>query len=43
MVWFVTVDVELTDGGCADVCEQVKALGIDEMVSIWQEAADNQK
>ena len=43
MVWFVTGDVELNDKTWAAFCEQVKALGIDEMVSIWQTAYDNQR
>ena len=41
MAWFVAVDVELNDETWADFCAQVKALGIDEMVSIWQSAYDN--
>lgn len=43
MVWFVTGDVALNDETWAAFCEQVKALGIDEMVQIWQNAADNQR
>ena len=43
MVWFVVGDVELNDETWADFCEQVKSLGVDEMVQIWQTAADNQK
>lgn len=43
MVWFVTGDVELNDETWAEFCEQVKALGIDEMVEIWQTAADTQR
>ena len=43
MVWFITGDVELNDDTWAAFCEQVKALGIDELVEIWQTAADNQK
>ncbi len=43
MVWFVAGDVELNDETWADFCQQVKALGMDEMVSIWQTAADAQK
>ncbi len=42
-VWFVTGDVELNDETWQAYCEQVKALGADEMVAIWQTAADNQK
>ena len=41
MAWFVAGDVELNDETWADFCAQVKALGIDEMVSIWQSAYDN--
>ena len=40
MVWFVAGDVELNDETWAEFCQTVKALGVDEMVSIWQEAAD---
>ncbi len=43
MVWFVAGDVELNDENWQNFCEQVKALGIDEMVSIWQTAADQQR
>ena len=43
MVWFVTGDVQLTDESWADFCGQVKALGMDELVSIWQTACDEQK
>ena len=43
MVWFVVGDVELNDETWAAFCEQVKALGVDEMVEIWQTAADNQR
>jgi putative aldouronate transport system substrate-binding protein len=43
MVWFITGDVELNDDTWAAFCEQVKALGIDELVEIWQTAADNQR
>lgn len=43
MVWFVTGDVELNDETWQEFCEQVKALGLDEMVSILQTAADNQR
>lgn len=43
MVWFVVGDVELNDETWAEFCEQVKTLGIDEMVEIWQTAADNQR
>lgn len=43
MVWFVTGDVALTDENWADFCAQVKALGVDEMVSIFQTAANEQR
>ena len=35
--------LELNDETWADFCEQVKALGVDELVQIWQTAADNQR
>ena len=40
MVWFVAGDVELNDTTWAEFCQTVKELGVDEMTSIWQEAAD---
>lgn len=43
MVWFVSGDVELNDQTWQEFCQQVKALGIDEMVSIWQTAANEQQ
>nr|MBR4281295.1 hypothetical protein [Clostridia bacterium] len=43
MVWFVVGDVELNDDTWAAFCEQVKALGVVEMVEIWQTAADHQR
>ena len=43
MVWFVTGDAELNDETWQAFCNRVKELGIDEMVSIWQTAADNQR
>lgn len=43
MVWFIVGDVELNDETWAEFCQQVKALGVDEMVEIWQTAADQQK
>ena len=43
MVWFVAGDVELNDETWQAFCDQVKALGIDEMVSIWQTAANEQR
>ena len=43
MVWFVVGDVELNDETWAAFCQQVKDLGIDEMVEIWQTAADHQR
>lgn len=41
MAWFVAGDVEINDETWAAFCAQVKALGIDEMVSIWQNAYDS--
>lgn len=41
MAWFVAGDVALNDETWADFCAQVKALGMDEMVSIWQSAYDS--
>ena len=43
MVWFVAGDVELNDDTWQAFCEQVKALGLDEIVSILQTAADEQR
>ena len=43
MVWFVTGDVELNDETWNEFCQKVKELGMDEMVSIWQAAADQQR
>jgi len=43
MVWFIAGDVAFNDDTWQDFCEQVKALGMDEMVSIWQTAADHQQ
>lgn len=43
MVWFVAGDVELNDETWQAFCDEVKKLGIDEMVSIWQTAADTQR
>ena len=43
MVWFVTGDTELNDDTWNTFCQTVKELGMDEMVSIWQTAADNQR
>lgn len=40
MVWFVTGDVPLNDETWAEFCQTVRDLGVDEMVSIWQSAAD---
>lgn len=40
MVWFVCGDVPLTDETWAEFCQTVRDLGVDEMVSIWQAAAD---
>lgn len=38
MVWFVTGDVPLNDETWAAFCSEVNALGMDELVSIWQRA-----
>ena len=38
MAWFVTGDMELNDANWNDFCQQVKALSIDEMLGIWQDA-----
>ena len=38
MAWFVTGDMELNDETWNDFCVQVEALGLSEMVGIWQEA-----
>lgn len=43
MVWFVAGDVELNDQTWQEFCQQVKALGMDELVSIWQTAANEQR
>lgn len=43
MVWFITGDVELNDETWAEFCQEVKRLGMDEMVEIWQTAADIQR
>ncbi|MBQ4579593.1 MAG: extracellular solute-binding protein [Clostridia bacterium] len=43
MVWFVAGDVELNDENWQTFCKTVKELGMDEMVSIWQTAADTQR
>ncbi len=40
MVWFVVGDVPLNDETWAAFCAQVQELGIEEEVSIWQEALD---
>jgi len=40
MTWFVCGDVELNDDTWAEFCQTVRELGVDEMVSIWQSAAD---
>ena len=39
MVWFVTGDVELNDDTWNDFCRTLKEKGMDEMLAIWQEAA----
>ena len=38
MACFVTGDLALNDETWADFCKQVQALGLNEMVGIWQEA-----
>lgn len=43
MVWFVTGDAEFNDNTWQAFCEQVRKLGVEEMVSILQNAADNRK
>ena len=43
MVWFVVGDTELNDDTWAAFCEHVRDLGVDEMVEIWQTAADHQR
>ena len=40
MVWFVAGDVKLTDDTWTEFCQKVRELGVEEMVSIWQAAAD---
>ena len=40
MVWFVCGDVPLNDETWAEFCQTVRDLGVDEMVGIWQSAAD---
>ncbi len=42
MVWFVAGDVPLNDETWAEFCGTVESLGVDEMVAIWQDAADAQ-
>ncbi|MGN0761749.1 MAG: hypothetical protein ACI4MK_00100 [Aristaeellaceae bacterium] len=39
MVWFVTGDVELNDDTWNDFCRTLEQKGMDEMLAIWQEAA----
>ncbi len=39
MVWFITGDVELNDDTWQAFCDEVKALGVGDMVAIWQTAA----
>ena len=43
MVWFVAGDVELNDQTWQEFCSKVKELGMDELVSIWQTAANEQR
>jgi len=40
MVWFVAGDVPLNDETWAEFCQQVEALGANELAAIWQEAVD---
>ena len=40
MVWFIVGDVPLNDETWNEFCQTVREKGIDEMVSIWQSAAD---
>ena len=39
MVWFVTGDVAITDDTWNDFCRTLQEKGMDEMLAIWQEAA----
>ncbi len=43
MVWFVAGDTPINDETWAAFCAQVRTLGIDEAVTIWQSAADRRK
>ena len=43
MVWFVNGDAELTDEAWTEFCQTVREKGIDELVSIFQTAADQQQ
>ena len=43
MVWFVNGDAELNDETWAEFCRTIRELGIDEMVEIFQTAADTQQ
>lgn len=43
MVWFITGDHELNDESWAAFCQKVKDLGVDEMIAIFQTAADTQR
>lgn len=40
MVWFIAGDVPLNDETWAAFCQTVEALGVNELVSIWQAAVD---
>lgn len=39
MIWFVAGDVELNDETWNDFCQTLEQLGLNEMLAIWQEAA----
>lgn len=43
MVWFVTGDVALTDASWAEFCKTVRELGVEDMVSVFQQALDAAK
>ena len=40
---FMTGALELNDANWQEFCDQVMALGMEEMLSIWQSAADARK
>ncbi|MBR6953504.1 MAG: hypothetical protein IKH77_00485 [Clostridia bacterium] len=43
MTWFVTGDWPLDDAHWEEFCSQIDALGMAEIIQIWQRAADRQK